>query len=818
VKLAKLLFKPKWQDKDAALRRAAVSADDDIDLVAALPEIARRDADTGVRLAALQRLGDYEAWRERSTGDADEQVRRAAREAYLTLLCAGGANAPGVSRRIAELETLAEIEIERVAMSAADSALRREALARVAKPALIAQRAVADPDPALRLALIERISDAAQLERIAERARKTDKALSRRARELLQVMLVGAGDTTAIATSARRMCERVEVLMRGPHDDVPAELLEIESEWNALGGAVPLELSRRFRGAHALARQAFEAHYNPRLPVTEPAPQVAPPSQAIPSPPATPARAADEAKAKAQVRAQHTRHKAQRHEVDRCLSAFAAALDAGDSAVAHRLHGDIERGIAELDPVPDELRSKFDEQLVRYAEMKRWQHWSNNQRRRALCAAIESTIGSGMHPDAVATRVREARDEWQRLNATQGIADDTQASTGIARRFHGLCQRVLRPTSVYFAKRKEVRQSHAQQIEALLARADGIGEGSSDWNGIADVRTLASNSLRALDTIEPRLRTQVAKRLKETIARLSALSAAHESDIESAKTRLIEQATALSNRSDDTALAREARELQKRWTALGNGRRSADQRQWREFRAACDAVFGKLDSLRTQRVAAATAAHNEAQRVLGDYAELAANPRAEAEEAKKQLRDIDGRWSALAADDRSLARRQRELHDLISGQIKESARRQRLARFSIAMDKYTLLRQHETGAPLAQAWEQLPSCAEFDTLLAARRARSDAGPVPAAPDDAVTRDILVRLEFLAGTDSPPQDRQLRMNHQVQRLSSRLREGTATTPERELSALLCAWFAQTAQSQILEDRFAAAARMAIDSLP
>src|SRR6478736_1963380 len=103
MKIAKLLFKPKWQDKDAALRRAAVSADDDIDLVAALPEIARRDADAGVRLAALQRLGDYEAWRERSTGDVDEHVRRTAREAYLTLLCAGGANAPAVSRRVAEL-------------------------------------------------------------------------------------------------------------------------------------------------------------------------------------------------------------------------------------------------------------------------------------------------------------------------------------------------------------------------------------------------------------------------------------------------------------------------------------------------------------------------------------------------------------------------------------------------------------------------------------------------------------------------------------------------------------------------------------------
>jgi hypothetical protein len=820
MKIAKLLFKPKWQDKDPALRRAAVSADDDIDLAAALPEIARRDADAGVRLAALQRLGDYEAWRERSTGDADEHVRRAAREAYLTLLCAGGANGPALSRRIAELETLAEIEIERVATSAADSALRREALARVAKPALIAQRAVADPDSAVRLILVERISDPALLERIAERARKTDKTVSRRARELLQVILVEAGDATAIVASARRLCERVEILMRGPHGDAPAELVGIESEWNALGGAVPLELSTRFRGAHALARQAFEEQTNPRPPLMEPAPEVAPAPPTELPPQADPALAADAAKAKAHARERHARHKAQRHDIDKRLSEFAAALDTGDSALAHRLHGDIERGIAELDTVPDELRGKLDEQLVRYAEMKRWQHWSNNQRRRALCAAIESTIDSGMHPDAVATRVREAREEWQRLNAAQGIADDTQAGAGISRRFHGLCQRVLRPTNAYFAKRKEVRQSHAEQIDALLTSAAAIGADSTDWKGIAEIRAQASSALRALDGVEARRRTELAKRLKEILARFAAQATAHERDVEAAKTRLIEQATALSGRGEDAAAPREVRELQKRWTALGNGRRAADQRQWREFRAACDAVFGKLDAARIQREAAAAGAREEAQRLLEEFAALAASPPNDAEAIRKQLRELDSRWLAVAADDRALLKRQREVREAIALQIRESARRMRLARFAGAMQKYTLLHQLESGATdMASGWEDLPACAEFDLPLADRRARAQAGPCPAAAaDDTAPRSILVRLEFLAGIDSPPEDRQLRMSHQVKRLSSRMREGAAATPESELSDLMRAWFAQASQTQILEDRFAAAARAAMDSLP
>jgi len=58
-----------------------------------------------------------------------------------------------------------------------------------------------------------------------------------------------------------------------------------------------------------------------------------------------------------------------------------------------------------------------------------------------------------------------------------------------------------------------------------------------------------------------------------------------------------------------------------------------------------------------------------------------------------------------------------------------------------------------------------------------------------------------------------------MNHQVTRLSSRLRGGAATlAPEQELEALLLAWFAQAAQTGVLEMRFEHAAKAAIEALP
>jgi hypothetical protein len=292
---------------------------------------------------------------------------------------------------------------------------------------------------------------------------------------------------------------------------------------------------------------------------------------------------------------------------------------------------------------------------------------------------------------------------------------------------------------------------------------------------------------------------------------MAALTSAHEREVEAAKARLIAQAGTL----DGPSAAREARELQKRWTALGNGRRATDQKQWREFRAACDALFGKLDAARQQREDAAGAARAQAQGVLDDYAALAA-ANADTESVRKQLRELDARWNSVGADDRTMLKRQRELRDTISLQLKGADRRKRLGKFHAALQKYTAVRAIENGGNVAD-WDALPSAVEFDAVLAQRHTHALAGaPADAAEDHA--RETLVALEFLAGVESSAEDRQLRMNHQVQRLSSRLRDGASTDAEGELSVLLKRWFAQAAQPAVIEERFVAAANAAIDSLP
>lgn len=846
MKIARLLFKPKWQDKEATVRLAAVATDADPELLAALPELTRSDPDARVRLAALKRLNDYERWRERSTGDADADVRRVARTAYITLLCSDAAGNPSLRRRISELETLSPAEIETVATSAKDRELRGAALAMATRPALLAERAGADPDPALRVAALERITDAATLERIAERARKTDKTISRIARERLESVRIGAGDAGAIATKARMLCEQIEAMLRNPRAE--SGHATIEREWAALGGSIPVELQTRFTGAVALLAKLLtkDAGAAPAEPVAETiAPVGAPPTSAAAEEAAadtalrdaTPPPVSDAIVSRARFDAalvaaaeESRREREQRqvllHRVESLVAQYAQNLDAGDTAAAHTVHDELTDLCRQLGTTPPAVERSLAPLHARFAELRRWQHWSNQRRRRSLCDEIEALAESGVHPDAIATRVREAREEWLRLDAAES-GDGAAETSGLARRFHGACQRALKPAQKYFEKRDAVRDAHRAELDALFARVDELPADSNDWKAMIALRHELAGALRSLDRFSPRDRTALAKRIKHAIAVVAPRIDGHAEEVKAAKARLIEQAGALAAKADRSAV-RVVRELQQQWTALGEGLRGTDQKQWREFRAACDRVFAGLDAERKEREAQTAAQATLAQALVVEIESLAGDTAVEAATLASRRRDLESRWREVAPNDRALEQRWRRALDALSTRSAEREREKRISRYSLAMQKYALLRELEGGAAtdqqsLAERWDSHPALiAAFAQPLDLRWKRARSGDAHAADADTIeaARDVLVRLEFAAGIASPEDDRQRRMDYQVARLSARMR-GTAQPgdPDSQLVDVLSNWFALPGQlPEELELRFASAARAALATLP
>ncbi len=825
MKLTSLFNKPRWQSRNAAERRDAVAHDAAPELVAQLARFAREDEDAQVRLAALRRLAEPALAQGMARDDADAEVRKQARLLWLDLLTGTHANAPGAGERLRLLRAQDDAElIERIATRASEPELRQAALTRIDKPALLFARALEDPDPAIRLVLVERIDDEKQLERLAERARKSDKAVNRRARERIETLRIARGHGAAVEQRARQLCEQVEQLLRMPASaETQAQLLR---QWHEIEADAPAPLRQRFATALELlaAARAPRAPAAPVVPppagpepVTQvPAPQVGNTSNDLGASLIAQARfAASLDEAQAARRQQQEQQRALVHELQQQQREWSAALDAGAAARAHAAKARIDALRARIDgALPDALQQALAATHERYTQLTRWQHWADNQRRRQLCEEIEALPAAGLHPDAVAAKLHDAQREWQLLDKVEA---GSMRVGGLARRFHAACRAALEPTRGYFRKRQELREGQAAQLAALLAQVAALPVSDADLALVRGLRQRCVQALRGLDRIEPRERKALAQSLKDALRALDAQIARHDEAVGARKQELITQAQSLADALPRGAVAA-ARDLQARWREAGNGKRARDQAQWQTFRDAIDRVFAQLDAQRAQRSQREDEARAQAQDLCSELEALAA---AEAEPERGALVRIEAAWHALRVDDTALRTRHATAQEQLRERARQRDRTRRQQRYADWQARYRLCRAAEAGpaqaAALRERW-QAPGAGDIAAaVLSQRFERALAGTPADAPDEDALRDVLVELEALAGIDSPDEDRERRRLRQVERLAARMSGRAAATPAHEIADLLTRWSALPAADAALDARLDQALHGALATL-
>lgn len=857
MSFARLFSKPRWQSKDDAVRRAAVVGDSGADLVAALPKLAREDSDAGVRLAALRRCADPRLAQALAQDDRDAGVRTAAQALWFDLLAGRHAASAPLDERLRLLRAQDDARlIEHLAVHAAEPALRLAALERTTRTTLLVERATSDTDAGVRDAAFARIDDETQLVRIAERTRRSDKKISRRADERVTELRIARGDAATIHDLARGLCERLERLVRSGADD--AEAAAIADGWARVAAHAPAELVRRHDAAlalytdmrnpalvaarrHETAERERFAHELPAfrhaLAASDAAQRVeslratyrdlAERAAALTDPTVREKLAVDEAEVlarfdaldeEARVAAEapppaieatiaklrqdalldQARIEKQRENERRdtalatlapALEEVAAALEAGHVAVANARWTEIATLRATLGAgVPAALRRRLAEVEEHHGRLAGWQRWSDTHRRRQLCDEIAALPASGLHPDAVATRVREAQAEWKQLDA---LESKRPGGDTLSRRFHGLCREAIEPTRAYFGKRDELRKAHAEGIAALLARAEATPD--ADARTFVALRRELAETLPTLDRVDPRERKALAARLKAALTTIDTTLDARNAEVEAAKARLIAAAEALATEADVRTAMASARDLQKRWQASGNGRRARDEAQWRAFRSAVDAVFARADGERSAREAREREDLDAAAAVCTELEALASADVAPDRGAIARLEDT---WRALGVRDGALRRRHDAAHDALREAHARRDRAKRRVAFDTWLAHYTIVRDLERGrldaGEAATLREALPALAIANTSMQARMDASVAGsPAPTLDADAAVVD-LIELEQLAGVDSPAELRQRRLDLQVAKLSARLRGDTAGSTSETLGTLLARW--------------------------
>jgi exonuclease SbcC len=837
--------KPRWLSKDASTRLLGVLHDNESDLVATLGRIAREDEDAKIRIAAMKRLADPGIVQGVAHDDADPGARVQARALWLDLLTGTHASSPSLVERVRLLKAQDDNElIEHIARRAREPELRRAALERITRASVLFDRALEDPDAQIRVGLVERIDDEAQLARLAERARKSDKQVSRRAKERIEALRISRGDDVTLDLRARSLCEQLEQLVRQPrHAEAEAA---ITGRWADVEAAASESLRVRFNAAQALLAISRNPPPKPEVtliepvalaPVVEPSDVVAVEMESSDGSSVEPLDADDKVieitapliaqarfaasldEANAERKQQRERQQILLGQLKESLEAIDTAIEGGMAAQAHAARRKVDSLRRQLDaPLPPALAQYLMAVEARYAELSRWQHWADNQRRRQLLEDIETLPTSGLHPDAVATRVRDAQLEWTRLDAIEG--SDASGPGGFARQFHAACRAALAPTQAYFRKRQELRQSHAKQVADLLERVTALGEDTADWPAIATLRSETVDALRGLDSVEPRERKVLAQRLKDSLTHLDARVARRDTEVERIKSALIVEAERLGEGTPQRGAAGAARELQQRWQRSGNGRRSRDQAQWTLFRAAIDAVFAKLDAERNERSARDTEELTQAQALCAEMESLG---EADTSPERGVVARVQSAWNALRVREEDLIRRFGDAQNRLQDASSRRERARRHAHFDAWRVRYRLCRiaeqSPERAEDLRAQWENAPAGAIATPELSARfetAFTTDVAHDVAIDDD--YRDVLIGIEVLGGVESPQDDVERRRALQVVRLSARLRNASAAVPpEQELATLLTQWTMLRADADA-DERLERALATVLETLP
>ena len=922
AKLKELLFKPKWQHKDPAVRSRAVAQHSEAALVEALPEIARNDPSADVRLQAVRRLDDLYHLMRVAAEDNDDKVRDQAYRGYRAMLAGEHRSNPSLAERLEIIPRLDDVAmIEYLAVSGQEEAVREAAIVKVSRQGLLGDIAINESSPKLRRLAASQIEQRSTLERVAETSRRHDKRVYR----LVTDRLAATGDTDpnrAAEADALALCKAVDELSRSDtfKEQKAERLAELQSQWDALPEAVRDKHRQRFEGAsrivirtveaqpasrsdetpevralkleldsalteahdaneemglhplqllvdrlaklespvaehldddaqrrlttsrerlESLRQRVLEAHpVNPRLMALVEQVESLPNNRVNPRqlgqlserwdqawkamPHSTPNDHGLADRFKAAI-ARHEdvlgRRAEQRDQaldrLDEEVGSLEQHLEDGDLAQAARQHQRLAQTLNLIGSHPrtenTDFRARLNAARGRLHEVRDWQHWANNEVRIRLCEEVEALAGSGLHPDAVAEKIKGLRAEWRELADSEKLPGDNpkrMPAPGLYRRFQAACNKAFKPAKQFFEKRDEVRQHHLEDMEALATQIEAAVADRSidDFKLLERLVRDGRRTMRDLVNVPPKARGPMSRRLREGANALDERLEEQYQVVERRKQRLIDEVAALDAESDLEQAISAAKDAQRRWQEAGHTRRRREQKLWKEFRAASDRVFNRLSEQRAEERAEEQARYASLDQILEEAEAVLGRAADEVDQVESHLRRLRDDWRRIGLVHRPREQRFQDLcrriEDVASSAVAEQAlARQRAMRelaglcrqaetrwFGATVDLDALRRQGDEligdtppPAPLAERWQAaLEGDAPSDDEI---QAQVEAG-----------RQICIELEFLSGVESPAEFQQQRMDYQVSRLSRRMSGEQTMKPREEADVLEQRWYA------------------------
>jgi hypothetical protein len=516
-------------------------------------------------------------------------------------------------------------------------------------------------------------------------------------------------------------------------------------------------------------------------------------------------------------------------EAERFQDELEAALQSGQLERAISLRDRIRHRLKASENIDSGRRSRLQQRLhafePRLDNMREWRHWGSAQSRERLCDEIEALAQAPLAASETATRVRSARDAWKRIDRAEG-----PAAAELWQRFDQACTQAYRPFQEQQEKKSAQQQAQLEQKQALCASMEEM-ERDTDWKTVdwSDVDTRFRHWQRRWRRIGPVPRKDakaLERRFREASLKLDQRLAREREREVRRRQALIARLEALLQSEDIRAGVDEAKAAQKQWKPSVQAERKIEQALWKQFRAACDQQFGRLEAERHSAEQEREANLEHKQALCEELEAALQDESLDAATLARTFAGAAGRWETIGplprGSERSLTARYQALHrrladrevqaataaaaDLMEG-VRQRAELCAHLETSALADSATL----ETGSQLVEdvhrVWSTLaPLGAEQVKVLEARlelASRVLAGDSQALESMLESLqgnlerrlELCLELEVAAGVESPSQFAEQRLRLQASRLQDALarRLEGQELPDERLRRIQMEWY-------------------------
>jgi exonuclease SbcC len=452
------------------------------------------------------------------------------------------------------------------------------------------------------------------------------------------------------------------------------------------------------------------------------------------------------------------------------------------------------------------LQVRLRKAAARIRELDDWRRWGDTREKERLCEEMEALAGGVHEPQELAARVRAARVAWKRL----GVAE-RGTEKAMWERFDRACTTAYEPCHAYFEQQAELRRASLEKREALCAHLEAfLAEANweeMDWPAAERLVRDAERDWRTFGPVDRKRRAGVEKRFRRAQAQLEEHLLAERARNEKRKRALVERVEALAEVENLGQAVRQSKDLQAEWKGIGPSVRRKEQQLWKRFRAGCDAVFERRRQEREAKNQQ-RAVNADRKRELCEQIEvLATSADVDSDGLEDELRRLQGQWSELGPVPEAMAieleeRFSQACRELVvrvrsDGLKRQAQTRDRLRKkAALCAEIESLVEQIPDATQMAghldsavQAWESIaPLEGDLESRIRERfdlaRRLIEKGDPDSLSELVALRDVrrmaredlCVRMELLAGVESPPEAERTRLEYQVARLSVTLSLG------------------------------------------